>query len=930
MRPHAQHLRFLFAFFFCLMISSNILIAQEHPLPFFPKTAYSEKITSPDEFLGFMLGKRPARYDEAVRYIQLVVSQSPRVTMFEMGTTYEQRNQYYCVITSEENQKRIQEIQQNNLKLADPRTTSADEAKRIIESNPSVVWIGYGIHGDELSSVDAAMQIVYHLAAGMDESVTKVLNELVICLDPMENPDGRERWLAQMQQWAGAIENSDAQSMAHSGTWPWGRGNHYLFDLNRDWFMMVNVENQNRIRTLFKWFPQVLIDSHEMGSFDTYLFSPPREPLNPNVPAHVKRWWKTFALDQGKAFDKYGWSYYSREWNDEWYPGYGSSYGLYLDAVGILYEQAGTDGSSIKRPDGTTLTYREAVHHHVVSSFANFTTTANNRKELLSDYYTARKKGVEIKKGEATTYYLLSGNNPTRTDKLVERLLTQKIEVKRAEKEFRVSDAKDYWQTKPAAKTFPEGTYIVSLDQPNGRLAKAILEFDPRFSNEVLRDERRALEKEKDSKMYDVSAWSLPIAYGVEAYSSTEKASVASSMVTAISKPEGSVHNAKPAYGFLFEYADDRAVIALAKLLEKSFKARSARYEFSVEGKTYPPSTVLLRVNENPTSLSEELQTIAKEFGVNIIGVNTALSTSGPDLGGNDFIPLQQPRVALIAGPEVSSNNFGALWHLLDEQLRLRISVINTAQLNWADLKKYNVAILPSGDGGGLSRVLGKGALGTLRQWVEAGGTLIGMSGSASFLADSANGMSSVRTRQQALKELDLYAKALDMEQKALSPVIDSLNIWEGRTQVKDTSKAPPLPGEKELAMLEEQGRLFMPRGAILRVDLDKEHWLSYGVGDRVPSLVFNSLALLSKDPVETPARYSSYENIRLSGLAWPEARTRWAKTAYATREGKGKGQIILFATEPNFRGCFHGTERMFLNAILLGPGHGADHPVDW
>ncbi|TAK65384.1 MAG: hypothetical protein EPO24_02675 [Bacteroidetes bacterium] len=912
-----------------LVIFTVSIAAQEKP--FFPEGKYNASVTTPDAFLGFPLGQRPARYDQVVRYLQTIASQSSRVKMFEMGETYERRKQYYLVISSEENQKKIEELQRNNLRLADPRKTSAEEARQIIDANPAVVWIGYGIHGDELSSVDAAMQIIYQLAAGTDEATLRLLNELVICLDPMENPDGRERWLAQMQQWAGSVANSDAQSMNHSGTWPWGRGNHYLFDLNRDWFMLVNVENQNRLRALHGWYPQVLIDSHEMGAFDTYLFSPPREPLNPNVPEHIKKWWAAFAADQAKAFDTYGWSYYTREWNDEWYPGYGSSYGLYIDAVGILYEQAGTDGSSVKRPDGTTLSYREAVHHHVVSSWANFSTTAANRKNILSDYYASRRAGIVVNQGEAKAYYLLPGENPARVQHLVERLLMQNIEVATASAEFRIHHAQDYWGSKPISKTCPAGTYIISLDQPNGRLAKAILEFDPRMTNEVLFDERRSLEKDKDSKMYDVSAWSLPIAYGVEAYRTPDASSAASTVVTEIPKVQGNVQNPKPLFGFLFEYSDDHAVDALARLLEKGYRVRSARYKFTVEGVSYPASTLLLRLNENNASLVEEIQRIASSAGITVRGVNTALSSEGPDLGGNDFIPLSQPRIAILAGPEISSNSFGTIWKLLDEELTLRVSVLHTSGMNWADLKKYNVIILPSADGGGLNRVFGKGGPGVLREWVEGGGTLIGVANAASYLADTASAMSGVRIRQQSLKDFELFTKAVESEQKAKLPLIDSVSIWEGKLPPKDTAKKTgSVSNEKELAAQDERDRLFMPRGAIMRVDLDDEHWMSYGVGDKVPALMFTSLALMSKEPVETPARFSGYESIRLSGLVWPEARSRWASTSYATREGKGKGQIVLFVNEPTFRGGFYGTERMLLNAILLGPGFGADHPVEW
>ena len=298
-----------------------------------------------------------------------------------MGETTEHRPQYYLTISDPANIAELDRIRADHMRLADPRTLTEPAAKTLAKTLPAVVWIGYGIHGDELSSVDAAMNVAYQLAAGTDTTTLLLLKNLVVCLDPMENPDGRERFLAQLQQWSGTVENTDAQSIHHSGIWPGGRGSHYLFDLNRDWFALTHPETRARVQTVVEWHPQVFIDAHEMGAYDTYLFSPPREPINPHVSPDGRAWWTVFSKDQARAFDRFGWSYYTREWNDDWYPGYANSWGHYLDAVGILYEQAGVEGTMVVRPDGTTLRYRETVHHHVVSSLANCQTAARHRED---------------------------------------------------------------------------------------------------------------------------------------------------------------------------------------------------------------------------------------------------------------------------------------------------------------------------------------------------------------------------------------------------------------------------------------------------------------------------------------------------------------------------------------------------------------------
>ncbi|MDP2208572.1 MAG: M14 family metallopeptidase [Bacteroidota bacterium] len=926
--------RYLFFVMFVLIfLSASNLFTQEQVIPFYPQGTYNNNIPTPESILGFPIGSKPTRYDAIVNYLKILDEKSNEVQLIEFGKTYEGRSLYHLIITSENNFKMLNEIQNSISKLADPRKISSDkEALTLIETTLAIAWMAYGIHGDELSSLDAAVQLAYQLAAGTDETTIKLKNELIILIDPMENPDGRERYLAQMQQWQGEVVNSDAQTIQHTGAWPWGRGNHYLFDMNRDWFLLVHPESKARVQTVLKWNPQLLVDAHEMGSYDTYLFSPAGPPFNPNMNEFNFKWRNTFAKDQAKAFDKYGWNYYTREWNDEWYPGYGSGWSLYIGAIGILYEQAQTDGSIVKRPDGTILTFHKAVHQQFVSSFANLTTASNNRKELLREFFVSRKKDMVIKKGEPYSYIILPGKNLTRSNNLIDKLLKQNIEVSITDKDIEVENLRSYWNTKPAKNVLPKGTYIINLDQPMGRLAKTILEFDPRMDTETLEKERKKLEKNKQSEMYDVMAWSLPIAYGVESYCTDKKITGSLTQIKNIPTKTGEVLNPKPAYGYLFEYYDDAAVSALASLLEKGYKVRSAKETFEIEGKSFSRGTILLRLIENPVTLTEHIQNIAKTTGITIYSVNTALSTKGSDLGGNDFVLLEYPRTALVTSGQISMGSFSTLWHLLDYRLKQRISIITAEGLANYDLRKYNVLIFPSSNSPQTyNQILGKDGIGKIKKWVENGGTLIGIGNAAAFLADTSSGMSKVRLQHQALNELSLYDEANAAEIKSENIKIDSAKIWSNtEIEKKPEEKKPTPPDIKNLERQDEFMRLFMPRGAIMSVDLDEEHWLTFGLGKKASAIMFTSNSFLSKSPVQTPARFADYKNLRISGLLWPEAKERWQRTAYITRESMGSGQIILFAGEPNFRGYFHGTERLFLNSMLLGPGWGTSRTVEW
>ncbi|MFQ5583276.1 MAG: M14 family zinc carboxypeptidase, partial [Calditrichia bacterium] len=788
--------------------------------------------------------------------------------------------------------------------------------------------------GDELSSCDAAVQLAYQLAAGTDSATTMLRRELVIGIDPMENPDGRERYLGQMQQWNGLLPNSDVQSMQHSGLWTAGRGNHYLFDLNRDWFILENPESRARVQAIREWQPQLIVDAHEMGPLNTYLFPPSREPININITETIKYWNKIFSEDQAKAFDEYGWSYYTREWFEDWYPGYGSNMPHFRGAIGILYEQASTDGSLVKRHDGTILTFRDAVHHQFTSSMANLKTLAKNREKILSDFYHQKKYAMNFSERTGIkVFYIVPGKNVSRVNRFVEKLVQQGIDVEIAQKDFKAEGLQDYWSRKKLDRQLPAGTLIVPLNQPLSLLANAILEFDPRPRTSFMEEERKSLLKKKSTRLYEVSAWSLLMAYGLEAYTGSARVNVSAKKILEIPLPEGTLSGATSAYGYVWDNTDDRAIDALIQFMSKGIQIRAAKKPFRVEGQEYPRGSFLIRLIENPNLNSTLVKKVASETGVTIQGVNTALSESGSDLGGNDFQLLTPPRIALLTGHSISTTSFSALWYLLDRELQVKHSLINHTRLGGTDLRTYNVLILPSTWGGKetYQKLLGKENIKKIKSWVAAGGTIIGIGNAAAFLADTATGFSKVRLRQQVLQKLALYKEAAEKELNPGQVAPDSISLWEKAPTVADTPQNSGNKADKELlAKYDEHLRLFQPRGAILRANLDEEHWLNFGLGKKLPVIFYSPYAYLTADPVQTAARLGSADHLRLSGILWPETRTRWEKTAYATRESLGKGQVILFAGEPYFRAYFLGSGRMLVNAILLGPGMGTRAVMPW
>ena len=916
--------------------------AGTYDAPFWPDGTYRNDVKTPDEVLGYPLGSKPAPHADLVKYFEYLDS-FPNAELKSYGETYEGRKLCYLIIASDANAAKLEEIRGNCLKLADPRTLGGVDPRKLIDSTPLVAWMAYGIHGDELSSCDAALELAYQLMAGTDATTKQILDNCVVIIDPSENPDGRSRWIAQLTSWNNVVPSHDVQSMAHTGMWPYGRTNHYLFDLNRDWFAQVHPETRGKTKAMMDWMPHYVLDAHEMGPYDQYLISPPREPFNPFLTSYIRKWWDRVAQAHAGAFDKFGWSYYTREWNEEIYPGYGSSYGCYLGAVGMLFEQAGVDGSQVKRPDGTIMTFREAVHHQFIGSMANLTAVATGRKELLTDYLAEKQANL---KSKPQTFVLVRGANQTRLDRLVEKLETQHIEVQRTTKETTLSGALAWDGTRGKSVKVPVGSAIIRTNQPLRQLINAILTFDIRLPTAFLKTEKKEILAHDDSRLYDATGWSMPLAYGIPAYRVDGVPGVSTEAYTLTAR-KGSLTNDKAKVGFAFDGSDDRAFELLARLFEKDVNVWCSKKPFHAGSVNLPRGSFLIRRAGNPPLDVDTLRSLAEAAGVDLIGVDEGLATGiYADLGGNDFVLLKAPRIAVIAGARINGNDYGAIWHLIDARLRLRMSTLDIVNVDGADLSKYNIIVLPDAGGGASAYKggLGDGGVDNLKAFAKAGGTLIGEGGGAAFLADSSVAISSARNRSQVLKDIDKYTRAVTVSQTAFTPDVDSLSVWEGKSAEKPKAKNEKSEKSKDkdsgkeksdssdtdtVKRDDEMARKLYPHGAIVAVEVNTEEWLGYGCNSVEPAILNSPLALVTED-VEVPARLAPANKLRLSGLMWEEARARWGDTVYAARNASGDGQAIVFAAIPNFRGYYHGAERMLLNALFLGPGFGTATRANW
>ncbi|MGB7490527.1 MAG: M14 family zinc carboxypeptidase [Thermoanaerobaculia bacterium] len=936
----------------------------------FPWATFDASIPTQEAVTGVKPGSRPLRHGEVLRYFEALAEASPRATLQTYAYSHEGRPLVLLAVSDEATIARLEAFRTAHARRLDPRGRGATDDKVAVDGAKAVAWMAYGIHGDELSSTDAAASLAFWLVAGEDDKAQALRDGLVILIDPMENPDGRERFLSQTAAFAHKVPNPDQDDLSHTTVWPWGRGNHYLFDLNRDWFTMVHPESA-RSEVLAGWNPQIALDCHEMGNDSTYLFTPPREPYNPLLPDYMRKWWGRFAGDQARALDRKGYSYYTGEWNEEFFPGYGSSWPAYLGALGILYEMSGTDGTLVRRQDGSVRTYGEAVEHQVISSVANLETLAANRQEFLDDFVSARRAAITSPKGPARAWLLPPGRSPQRTDALARLLTRQGIEVYRSEAAMNVSGLRDARTGQESSQDLPAGTWMVSLDQPASPLASVLLDPHVPMSAAALREERESIERGDGSRLYDTTAWSLPLLFGVESYWSTVKPAGSWSLESEPEGRAGEVESVPSAYGYLAETTDDAAMGALAALLEAGITVQAANKPFTIDGHAYDRGTLLIRREVNSDDLESQLVPIAERWALTFHATPTADSEEGPDLGGAHFETLRLPRVGILTGSPVSPTDYGSLWYVLDERAGLRFSGIDIGRLRFLDLQRYNVLVFPPAWGGAQAyrHALGEQGLAALKAWIEGGGTAIGIDGGAQFLADSGTELTKTRLRSQALTDFPpimLGASALavhdaspmraqgwlgtSVSDSGVAPAIDVPSVLGAgaRPFAPDSAHAelapegledwfaPVLPAgrikptEQETTEADARLRSFSPQGALLRVELATRHWMTWGLPDEIAVLLGASDTFVADGGVDVVARFPEPERIHLGGLLWPEAAGRLAHTAYAARERLGDGQVILFLGHPTFRAWPLDSQRMFLNALLYGPGLGTHWPRPW
>ena len=907
---------------------------------------YIETIDKPNKFLGFEYATRVATPEQITAAIQAWSKQSDRLKVIEYARTHENRPLHAVFITSPKNLNNLDQIKDKVTKLSDARLTNDRTAKSLIDELPAIAWMAYSIHGNETSGADAALGIIYHLIASKDKDVIEMLDEMVVIVDPVMNPDGRARFAKNLEQYRGTAPNYDDQSLIHTGDWPYGRTNHYYYDLNRDWVYLTQPETQGRVSLINEWKPQILVDAHEMGSQDTFMTGPAREPINKNVDYDLIKWGNVFAQDQGEAFDRRDWRFYTGEWHEDLYPGY-SFYVAFKGTLGILYEQSRMAEDGVRRPEGTIQSYKESVHHQYVSTLINLKTLRENSKAMYKDYWDGRKFNISSNSKYANrSYVILPTKNNGRLNVLANKLKAQEIEIYKNNKPISVSNVLKQNGVIEDEYIIPSGSMIIPNKQPEAPLISAILEFDAEIDESVLQEEKQKSIKNGSSLMYDTTAFNFTMMYGLPAVTVPQNIT---KNLDVWSPYQETIEVNKGAVMWAVDGKDDRSVAFAARLMEQNIEVRIIDKDSSLSGHDLSRGSVVVIAMDNPAfkDLHLAVNSTALSLDLSVVSIESGFGPGElPDWGGRHFRLLERPQIAILSHEGFSSYDVGVSWWSLDHHLGIRHSQLNSSLTAYGDLRRYNTIILPSGNPD-----ISDYAKSMLMDWVKQGGTLIANNASSRSIISSNIG--NVKNLNKTFENSKTFNFDLMREIYSLEDQIDITNANDNKANLQISypwESTDKTYTKDQLEMRDKWQSLLMPSGAFVATRNDDEHWLTFGTDKILPVLYSNYPILMTGGNSEAvlrigelmpnseisenrtinwsqiPAGYDM--NVRMSGLVWPEASQRIANSAYLTRERIGKGQIILFSGEPNFRGSARGTNRLWLNAVVYGSGLGTSSRI--
>ena len=881
------------------LISMQTTTAQDD-FSFWPNPQYDPAIPSIEDVLGYEPGEQITWHRDAVRYFRALEAAAPdRVSVDTYAESWEGRELIYVIITSAENMARIDAVKDGMQRLADPASITRAEAETIITDQPAVTWLSYGVHGNEISSTDASMLTAYHLLASRGDSRTAaILSDTVVVIDPMQNPDGRDRFIQHFSQETGLVPDADRISAEHDERWPGGRTNHYLFDLNRDWFIMTQPETKGRVRLLLEWFPVVYVDAHEMGSDGTYFFTPEAEPFNPHLVEYQVTSLPLIGRTLSGWFDRFGIDYFTREVYDAFYPGYGASWPAYFGSIAMTYEQASTRGLVFRQYDGNEVSYAYTVRNHFLTSLGTAEAVQANREKFLTDMYEYHASAIEEGRSDSVRTYIVPAQaDQSAADKLAGLLVQQGVDVGRATDGFRACGV-DYGA----------GSYVIDTAQPSKRLIRVLLDQDVPMDDAFVAEQERRRAKDMGDQIYDVTGWSLPVMMNIRA--DTCNRAVSGPLVP--TGPElvqpGTVSGGTGSVGYLVRWGTAASARLLTAALRQGLRVKSADIAFTHQGERYPSGTLIVDAADNPANLRSVMTDLASKSGADVVAVDDSWVTEGPSFGSGNVVRFNTPKVAIAWDEPTRAYVAGNTRFVIERQFDFPVTPIRTARIARSDLSRYQVLILPETSGGGYADVLGESGVENLKDWVSKGGVLIGVGNANRFLADPDIDLLAIRREDAVVEEADDEANGGDEE--------DPPATVKGR-YIEDQSEYDGL-------IVPEREDPDSVAGVLVRADVDPDHWLGAGVASTINVLVRGGdvYTPIRRDDGTNVARFQGADELLASGYIWEENRRQLAYKPFVVAQQSGRGFVIGFTQDPNVRAYLDGLNVIFMNAIFRGSAH--------
>ena len=796
----------------------------------------NSEIPTPKEILGYEVGEWHVTHDKLVQYMYVLADASDRITIEDRGKTFEGRPILLLTITSEENHKNIDKINVSHKKISEYNENI------LIEEQPIVVYQGFSIHGNEASGSNASLLLAYYLAASNSEFVKNILDNSIILLDPSMNPDGLQRFA----YWANINKNlnltSDPNDREYNEVWPGGRTNHYWFDLNRDWLPAQLPESQARIKSFNEWIPNILTDHHEMGTNATFFFQPGipsrTHPLTPKLNQKLT---KEIAKFHVESLDKIGSLYYSEESFDDFYYGKGSTFPDINGSIGILFEQASSRGH-VQDSDNGLLRFPFTIKNQLTTGLSTLKAANNLRLEIL-DYQKSFYKEAAKESSKFKNEAIIFGNSKDsyRTNKLAEILERHEIEIYELDSDVKHKN-----------KIYKKGyAYVVPKNQKKYSLINAMFETRTEFL---------------DSLFYDVSSWTLPLAFNLD-YDLSFNGNYSKKAEQL--KFNKNINIGKSNYAYLMEWHEYLSPNALNELLNNEVIVKVATKKFKLEGKDYDYGSILIPVkNNNHVKLNKLLNDISRDCNIEINPVKTGYA-EGPDLGSNNFRRLYKKNVAMLVGDGITAYDAGEIWHLLDTRFDIKLTKLDLRNIKEVDLSNYTTLIAPN------SSIKDQAIIEKISKWVKSGGNLIAYKSSINWLKKA----NLIEIKQL---ENDITAKNISFEEKS---------AFFGAQRIG---------------------------GAIFNTKIDRSHPINFGQTNTTMPIFRNSTIFIEKDKesYNNPIVYT--KNPLLSGYISEENLELLKSTSPLNINSYGKGKVIYLTDNTNFRAFWYGTNKILMNAIFF------------